>query len=277
MERNKVKDLQNAQLDTLMYVHKICSDMGLSYFLMFGTLLGAIRHEGQIPWDADIDIAMFRDDYEKLKKYLCAQEDSRYFYSDYTTYKHHIAPHAVLIDKKSHILYSLKEKSRYAPAFDGVYIDIFPIDRTSSDRTLQKKQARSLMKVRQIIYYKQARIYEGKTTGAEKAAKRIISFLLSPFTLRFLGKRIDRIQQQYESCDSDCYVIPTDDTCFDRIVPLDFYFPSRSVSFSGKQVCIPAKTEEILRQRYGDYMELPPEEERWDYLDTVIIDVRFDP
>lgn len=276
MDRNKVKDLQNAQFDILMYVHDVCNKLGISYFLMFGTLLGAIRHEGPIPWDADIDIAMFRDDYEKLKQFFCENENTRYFYSDFSTYKHHIAPHAVLIDKKSHIVYSNKTQNQYAPAYDGVYIDIFPIDRTTSDRTLQKKQAKSLMLVRQIINYKMAKIYEGKTNAVKKAAKMVLSVLLKPLTLRFLGGRISKIQQRYENCDSDCYVIPTDNTCFDRIVPIDYYFPARSVLFNGKQVCIPAKTEEILEQRYHNYMELPPEEERWTYLDSIISDVKFD-
>lgn len=277
MDRNKVQLLQNAQLDILMYVHDVCSRLGISYFLMFGTLLGAIRHAGSIPWDADIDIAMFRDDYERLKQYFCENDHQRYFYSDYTTYKHHIAPHAILIDKKSHIEYSKKTQMKYAPAYDGIYIDIFPIDRTTSNRRLQQKQARSLMSVRQIINYKMAKFYEGKTTAVQKAAKQILSGLLKPFTLRFLGGCIDKIQRRYESCDSDCYVIPTDNTCFDRIVSKDYYFPPRSVLFSGKQVFIPAKTEEILKQRYGNYMELPPEEERWSYLDHVISDVKLEP
>ena len=276
MDRNKIKDLQAAQLDILMYVQDVCKRLGITYFLMFGTLLGAIRHNGPIPWDADIDIAMFREDYETLKRYMTEHGDQRYFYSDYSTYKHHIAPHAVLIDKNSHLEFSEAVKKKYAPAYDGVYIDIFPIDRTSPDRELQLKQARSLMSVRQIISYKMAKIYEGKTNAAKKTAKQIVSGLLKPFTLRFLGGCINKIQRRYDNCDSDYYVIPTDNTCFDRIVSIDYYFPPRYVSFSGKEVCIPAKTEEILKQRYGDYMELPPEDERWDYLDHTISDVKFD-
>ena len=276
MDRKKVKELQDAQLDILMYVHGICDRLGLSYFLIFGSLLGAIRHKGHIPWDADIDIAMLRDDYEKLKQYLIENGDQRYFYSDYSTYKHHVAPHAVLFDQKSHIEYSGHTTKKYAHAYDGVYIDIFPIDRTTSDRKLQLKQAKSLMFVRKIIYYKLASVFSGKTTAPEKAAKQVFAFFLKPLTLRFLGKRISKIQQKYESCDADCYVIPTDNTCFDRIVPLDYYAPPATVLFDGKPVYIPAKTEEILRQRYGDYRELPPEDERWNYLDNLISDVRFD-
>lgn len=276
MDRNKAKVLQDAQLDILMYVHDICDRLKISYFLIYGSLLGAIRHSGPIPWDVDIDIAMFRDDYEKLKQYFCVNDDQRYFYSDYSTYKHHIAPHAVLIDKTTHISYFPQKQSKYSPAYDGIYIDIFPIDRTASDRDLQRKQAKSLLFLKKIISYKQAPVYAGITNSVQKAVKKIISVLLAPFTLRFLGRRISKVQQKYEHGDADCYVIPTDGQSFDRIIPIDYYFPARVVPYGDKQVYIPAKAEELLKMIYNNYMELPPEEKRWDYLDNIINDVKFD-
>ena len=277
MNREKIKLMQNAQFDILMYIHDICGRLDIPYFLSYGTLLGAIRHAGPIPWDADIDVALFRDDYEKLKEYLLEHGNQRYFYSDYTTYKHHVPPHAVLIDKKSHIEYSANIQKNYKPAYDGVYIDIFPIDRTSPDRRLQKKQAGRIIFIRQIISYKLAFVYEGKTGFIKKTGKQIFSFLLKPLTLRFLGRRISKIQQQYDKSDSDRYVVATDVPCFDRIVPIDYYLPPRAVLYSGKQVFVPSEAEELLKLSYGNYMELPPDEERWNYTDNIISDVRFDP
>ena len=272
MNREKVKDLQKAQLDILKYVHELCEKLDITYFMAFGSLLGTIRHSGPIPWDADIDIVLFRDDYSKLKDYFLKHPENRYFYSDYTTDKNHFSPHAILIDKKTHIVYSNKIQTKYPSMYDGVYIDVFPIDKTSAERKLQIKQARDLMLVRRIINHKLAIIHDN-TGVIKKEIKQIISCLLSPVSLQFLGERISKIQQRYSAENSDFYVIPTDNTCFDRIVPRSYYYPNRIVPYDKTYVSIPARAEEILRQRYHDYMALPPEDERWEYLDTVIDDV----
>lgn len=275
MNREEVKKLQKSQLDILIYVDQLCHELNINYFMAFGSLLGAIRHNGSIPWDADIDIALFRKDFEILRKYCISNNAGRYYYSDYTTEKHHYSPHALLVDKKSHIYYSKKYRHKYKKQYDGIYIDIFPIDETSADRVLQKKQAARIKGLNYLFMLKIAMIHEGDTGIAKRAVKRTISTVLAPVSFRLIGKMISREQQKYDGANSNCYVIPTDETCFDRIVPLDYYLPPRIVPYESITVQIPNKAEDILTQRYGDYKRLPPEESRWEYLDTFIDKVVF--
>ena len=276
MDREKVMKLQHSQLSILLQVDQYCKNLGIDYFLAFGSLLGAIRHSGPIPWDADIDIVLFRSDYEKLRKYCISNNGGRYFYSDYTTDKNHISPHALLIDKQSHIIYSKKKQSRYNIRYDGVYIDIFPMDQTSIDIELRKKQAQRIMKIKRLIRLKLAAVYVGKTNLIEKGVKFIISDFLRPLSFQYLGKLLSKEQQKYNVDNSGLYVIPADDDCFNRVVTRDYYYPVRKVLYDEYTVSIPNKAEKILEQRYGEYMILPPVDERWNYFDAVIEDVVLD-
>ena len=276
MDRSKVKKIQASQLEILKYVDDVCQKIGINYYLAFGSLLGAIRHQGFIPWDPDIDIVLLRDDYETLRDYFFNHETDKFVYVDNTIDPNHISPHALVINKETHILGYDNAKILFPRKYDGVYIDIFPLDKTSVDRSEQLKQSKRITNILSIITLKNPIIHYGKNWNIKQVIKIFIAYLLKPITFKFLGNLLIREMTRYRNCDSDCYVIPTLAVLFDRIVPFSYYSVPRRVKFEDKEFLIPAKSEEILKINYGDYMKFPPEEERWKYLDTKISKVIYE-
>lgn len=122
----KVEELKQIQLDILKFVDKFCKENNLKYFLAYGTLLGAVRHKGYIPWDDDIDIIMFREDYEKFVttfkdvnyKVFATEVNSKYPY-----------PFAKVGDTRTYYMEEIKD------VIDtGVNIDVFPLDYLPENR-----------------------------------------------------------------------------------------------------------------------------------------------
>ena len=114
-----VEELKKLELDILKYLKNVCSENGLTYYLAFGTLLGAVRHKGFIPWDDDIDVWMPREDYEKLKIIMRNKVNSRYLFVTPKEYKNYGVAFGKIIDKKT-----LLVEESYSSEYDlGVYIN----------------------------------------------------------------------------------------------------------------------------------------------------------
>ena len=127
MKKMNLDDLKNCEFDILCYVDSICRELGLRYTLIGGTLLGAVRHKGFIPWDDDIDISMPRPDYEKFIDY-CVSNESRYRLITNKTEPNWKDIYAKLIDTKTELHEQLTNRFEYK---NGVFIDIFPVDALS--------------------------------------------------------------------------------------------------------------------------------------------------
>lgn len=272
MDRKKIEELQNSQLSILKYVDSICDVLKIKYYAVFGTLLGAVRHNGCIPWDADIDIAMFRSDYELFKSYSIAHNNERYFYQDYSTEDNHIAPHAIMKDKKTHLLFYNKGINT---KYDGVYIDIFPIDNVPEMKLRRNILSKKLYICRRIIYYKQAKIF-GNTTFCKQLAKKTLSIILKPFSYKSLGQRIEKIQKAYDNKATNLCAICSSRSGYRQFVDKEIYGNPKRYDYNGFSISIPNDSDTLLKKWYGNYMSLPPESERWKLFDDVIEDVLFD-
>ena len=123
MERMSKEELRKTQIGILDYFTNICEENGINYFLTYGTLLGAIRHKGYIPWDDDIDVAMLREDYDKLIDVFNTNNNSRYRFSCVENDPLCMYPFGKIIDENT-ILYERGEQGIEI----GVYIDVFVYD-----------------------------------------------------------------------------------------------------------------------------------------------------
>ena len=276
MERSAVRKYQLAQLEILKFFDQKCKELGLEYYLVFGTLLGAVRHGGFIPWDADIDIAMFRDHYEKMKKYFLMQPVPELFYQHYETERNHLSPHAVLKIKGTHVHFNRQSSSKYKPEYDGVYIDIFPIDNVLPDESKQLKQSGEIAKIRRLVTLKAAPVYAAHTSAFKRMGKRIISAALAPISFRYLYAKADRIMQKYDDIQTEQVAILTDPHVFKKqLFPREVFGKPRTISFENYSFMIPSDAEKFLQTRYGDYMKMPPENERWQYLDETLKEIDY--
>ena len=136
MKQINIEEIRKLQISILLYVHEFCKKNNIRYSLSGGTLLGAVRHKGYIPWDDDIDIMMPRPDYERFVnefnenrkdveyKVICSYNDSQFF-----------QPFAKVVNTKTF----LKETYKRPVAQMGVYIDVFPIDGLPNDEQKREK------------------------------------------------------------------------------------------------------------------------------------------
>ena len=267
MNKDEIRAFQLAQLPLVDKVDAVCAEKGLTYYLIGGTLLGAVRHGGFIPWDPDMDIAMPRADYDTFCTLF--ENDPDFFCQTYKTDKNHFEPHAILRMRGTHIIYKDNE-TLVAPLFDGLYLDIFPLDTPPADGARQARQARALLRIKRIKELKLAKIYAGKTGKIKALAKRAVSLLLSPLTFAFLGALEDKIRQKYAREQSGYLVSMASHYSYKKqLMPADIYGVPERVAFEGRALCAPAKTHEYLTCLFGDYMTPPPEKDRFKYFDCI--------
>lgn len=265
-----IRKFQLSQMDLIKETDKVCKKLGINYYLIGGTLLGAIRHGGFIPWDTDMDIAMKRSDYEKFAQYWMNNESDKFFYQSYKTEKNHVSPHAILKIKNTYIKYN-KNTNRYKTKYNGLFLDIFPLDQPPKDEKKQKKQMKQIKIIKRIIELKAAYTY-GENTGKLKyLAKNTVSILLSPLTLNFLQKRLDAIMQKYNGTNENFLVSMASHYSYQKqLMPSCIYGEPTMVEYEGVALCAPAKVEEYLKRIFGDYMKLPPENKRYTEINDII-------
>ena len=144
----RMKKVWAVELDLLWALLKVCQKHQIKIFASGGTLLGAVRHQGFIPWDDDIDMMMFREDYEKLCKVAALEFQPPYFFQTYRTDKVHRAYAKLRNSETTAVL--PKETDPGLPYNRGIFIDIFPLDNVETDKVSFKRQARKVRRWRYL-------------------------------------------------------------------------------------------------------------------------------
>lgn len=256
----ELRTVQRAQLDLLLELDRICKKNDIKYFLVGGSLIGAIRHKGFIPWDDDIDLGMLREDYEKFKDIVNMELDLDYAFFDWRNDPKSPHPFGKLKIKGS--VYMEKE-ARKTGMNNEIFIDIFPFDKAPDVKKLQKRQKMKVLLLRKILQLKLGwELQEGKGIR-----KRILYVCLKIIALfRPLDKWKDVLNaelQRYSNTQSKKRVNMCGAYAYEKeMVPNEFLNKVIATDFEGYQVCIPEMYHEYLTKLYGDYMQLPPVEKR---------------
>lgn len=254
-----VSENKQLQVDLLSCLHEYCEKNNLNYYLTGGSLLGAIRHKGYIPWDDDIDICMPRSDFEYLATHFNKENDcenakliSRHEFPDFYLCE------GKFVDTRT----ELKENIN-VDFVSGIGIDVIPLDNMSDDRENGLKLFHKVIRLRNI--------YDIKTMNFDKSRKLYKNLILSAGKILFCfisNKRllnlIDKKSRKYESKELTKFVAcPTMALYGDKEVMESDIFASKSLAqFEGRMFYIPDGYDRLLRNLYGDYMQLPPEEKR---------------
>ena len=114
-------------MNILKFIDRVCKENDISYFVNYGTLLGAIRHKGFIPWDDDIDICLYREDYNRFLNVVKELKDERYKVLDYDSSDWYFQNFAVIVDDWTIVEDNIKVK----PHDTSVFVDVFPVDRVN--------------------------------------------------------------------------------------------------------------------------------------------------
>lgn len=256
MKKILLSEQKVIMVNILDAVVSFCEKNNLRYFLAYGTTIGAVRHNGFIPWDDDIDICMPRPDYEYLLNNfdLC---DSPFKTISLYNNQDFDVPFAKVHDTRTIIIEHKYHNSNY-----GVYIDVFPIDGFKSEWQIQ-----ACWLLRKMLNCKKAALGQGRGTIKDTAI-RISKLILSPFSVRniiLLMNKIGIIKDYDQSKYVECFYSTT--TKKEKF--LKSVFDNYKLQyFEGKQYKIPADYDTYLRQQYGDYMKLPPIEKQVSHHDS---------
>lgn len=249
-------EIKRYELDILLSFQDSCKKKGLKFYLSGGTLLGAIRHKGFIPWDDDIDVCMPRNDYEKLLRVY--NNDKEKYQLRSVELNNFTAPYAKLVDTNTIV------ESQYTEDENNshLWVDIFPVDALPENIKEVEKIYSKCSLYRQIFALADAKLGEGKSSF-----RRYAKYLLKPLAKLYgkarCVKHIERIAQRY-SYENSKYVGAITWGLYgagERMLKSEFE-RMVMVEFEGHQFPTFSCWDSYLKGLYGDYMKLPPVEKR---------------
>ena len=251
----QMKEVWAVELDLMAQLDRVCRENGLRYFAGAGTLLGAVRHHGFIPWDGDMDFYMLREDYNKLVS-LANEFKEPYFLQN--TYTEPITAMAFSRLRNSRTTAG-SFKSLTLDMNNGIFIDIFPLDGISEDSFQNRIQ-----KLKNYYYLSCIRniTFDFRGFSKKKALKRLfanvfISVLSKKDRIKYFQKYEDNLSK-YSTKDSKMWgnrTIVFD--CPKSRRPLEDWHSIEMVPFEFTEIPVPTNAHEILKQQYGDYMKIP--------------------
>ena len=257
MERLSSKEIKKIELDILINFDKFCKKNSLRYYLSGGTLLGAIRHKGFIPWDDDIDVCMPRPDFEKLIKLFPDNYKNKYILKSIKRNNFQY-PFVKIVDYRTKINYKYIENNFE----NNLWIDVFPVDGLPISERELKKIYIKVGFYRKLLILNFAKKDRGKTL-LKKIFKPIGIFVAKLIGIKFFIKRIEKIALKYKYDKSDYVGAITwglygvgermKKSEFEKVVYVDFEgykFPTFSC------------WDSYLKGLYKDYMRIPAPKDR---------------
>lgn len=244
----------DAELEILDAVDTVCRKHGLRYSIAYGTMLGAVRHGGFIPWDDDVDIIMPRSDYEKLIKVWDIDKPAGFVLQNKFTNWDFTQNFSKI--RKDHTTFIHNEWEKHVSYHTGVFIDVFPGDRVAPGKIARKFQI--FASALNLLY---ARGYTSKSSGIRDIVERLFLCLPNRAKKNLYKKTNDYIQK-YNGLEKQPLFFPNTKEWTYRQYPAGMFDDLIDVDFAGHKYMCAGDTDGILKLDYGDYMKLPPVEER---------------
>lgn len=259
MKKNiDLKEIQNIEISMLKELKSICKKLNINYYLCGGTLLGAVRHKGFIPWDDDIDVLMKREDYEKLENYFKENNNS---------YKHYKLLSLNLCDDYYYTMMKLIDMNTFMQETGvksiknfGVYLDIFPLDGFPDNKFVGKIHLKKLNILKKMNYM----AYTDKLETNLKLL-RPLKWLIFKFSKILGARRIalkaEKIAKKYK-IDNSNIIAYTAIGEKRELLPKKIYEEISWYEFNGEKHSSIKNYDAYLSSMYGDYMKLPPKDKQ---------------
>ena len=257
MKSFSIEELKMFQLEMLKKIADYCESSNLTYFLAYGTLLGAVRHKGYIPWDDDIDIIMPRRDYNLFLEHFNGQVPNLVVAAPEIDIEYY-APYANVYDNRTVLIEEIVSHGKLEL---GVKIDIFPLDFVPSDEKLYDEIWRCSLADKRSLFIKTKKLSFCHGIERIKLALRKIQF--SFLSLKKIQERhLKLINNTKYKSDGPLVDVITMPWGRKLAMPQDYFFPVTKLLFEGYEFNAPNDSDKILQTLYGDYMKLPPVSER---------------
>ncbi len=253
-----VRKLQLIELDILKEVDRICRKNDIKYFLCGGTLIGAIRHKGFVPWDDDIDMLMTRDNYNKFIKACKNDLGDKYFIDCYQTNKKCTFPY-IKIKEKGTLYVETKNQDCYDDN-SSIWIDVFPLDAVKKPLgKFQLFQYKMYNYITTLITIKNGSNYYQNS----KIKKKIYGFILKFVPFRLMVFTLNKVITHYKLDKVDyCTSFCSSYGIFKETYEKDKLFPYNELEFEDCKFMGISGYDYFLGKIYGDYMKLPPKEKK---------------
>lgn len=260
--KEQIEKLKHLELEMLQIFIDICDRLNLHYYVIGGTLIGAIRHHGFIPWDDDVDVAMFREDFEEFLRKAPALLPEHLFLQSIWSDAGYLQCFAKIRNSETTFI---EKPVAHRKMNHGVFIDIFPLDLYPEAMAARKR------------FKKKNKVYDRRITSLLiperplRLKNKMVSLLLR---LRYPSYRkvLYKLDRLYQSIEKSSLCNKTGGYRND-VVPVAWYGDGVKVQFEGLEVNAPQEYDKLLTQTYGDYMALPPEDEQLGHHFTEIFDL----
>ncbi|MBQ7011684.1 MAG: LicD family protein [Clostridia bacterium] len=245
--------------DVLTYVDEICRKNGIVYYMAYGTLLGAVRHQGFIPWDDDVDIIMDRDNFERF--ITCSRKADHPFYKLMwlTEQSDFDLPLPKVVDTRT----ELKQAGRRSDLCLGAWVDILIIDDVPDDPAKQKKA------LKEFDLYEKFWSWSQYSALTVKSASSVRSFVVSVICRimslpgsRFWSKKLYKWSARYNGKGYGSFSALTFSAGKRRAYRKEWLGNGSELLFEGKLYMAPENWDAYLTNTYGDYMQLPPKDKQ---------------
>jgi len=260
-----LKHLQDVYLMMLKDFIKVCDENQIEYFLDGGSALGAVRHQGFIPWDDDIDIILFRDEYERLIEILEKLPQDKYELLSSKNKKCYCRLHSQwnLKGTKTEAYYDMNTDFTL-----GICLDIFVLDNIPNDGLRKKIFSIKQTLIRKLIWSYEITNSEAYISKNKERLGKILKIIFKILRINFT--KIIKINNNFiekyrnENCKNVCNL----STTYELVsIPKNIFHPPKKVKFEDVEVNIPNDYDKYLKIIYGDnYMEIPPKEDRYNHI-----------
>ena len=249
------KQCRDIQVDILNYIDEICKEMNIEYSLAYGTLLGAIRHKGFIPWDDDIDVLLMRKDYDELIIKLKQNSNTKYRIIDNNINSNYYYPFAKIVDTGT--IAKMEDNTTE----HGIWVDIFPLDNLPDNRIKRWMYLKCCFIYRSIIIA-MTTDFKASNLGKKKIVKYILNNIANMIGKNYIMKQYVAFikvyigqKTEYVGCLSSPYI---GKEVFER----NKIKLMNKILFEGREYSAIKEWDYYLRKLYGDYMTLPPIDKR---------------
>lgn len=259
----QISQVWAVEQEILDVVHRICTEYGLRCSLAYGTLIGAVRHGGFIPWDDDIDLVMPREDYEKLLSIWNDVAPEGYILQNIRTDPDYTNTFTKI--RKDHTTFLQDEAERQKHYHKGIFVDIFP-----GDRVAPGKVSRMVQYFACAVNLLYTRGYTSGSGGLVGVMEQIL--LALPKGIRpAIRNATEKIIRNWNGRDELKWFFPSTIGSAKRFYSPKLFEGLGVILYCGKRYSCVADPDAFLRVDYGDYMQFPPEEERiWKHHPIII-------
>ena len=269
---SELRKVQLLQLEVLKVVTKICEKYNIKYFLTGGTLLGAIRHQAFIPWDDDLDIGMTRENYDKFIQVAQKELGEQYFLQNWDTEPNFAMPYSkIRINNTQYV----EKNSANVDMNKGVYVDIFPYDNKPNSKIKRNIQKYKTYILKRLLLANLNYVLWESNQKKKKFVYKLLKVISNVIGTKRLRKMLQKETTRYskEKNVAELVNISSSYTYEKEVLMKQWIDKLEKTQFEDDLFYIPFESEKYLSRLYGNYMELPPEDKRYNRHNIIKVDI----